>query len=930
MTSLFGKVKWWLERRRNEAELREKLEFHLSEEADDQQAEGLTVEQARHAALRDLGNVTLVREDAGAVWTWTVVEQLAQDVRYALRTMIRNPAFSALAALSLALGIGANTAIYSFMDSILLRWLPVADPASLAVVKWRSGPVNFGAPGGSGFVLHSIDGSTYRDSGGVTAAIFPYAAFERLQEVAGPVFSSLFAYCPAGTLNVMIHGQAELTKGHYVSGEFFHGLAVSPAAGRPLAADDDRAGADPVVVVSSGYSERRFGGAGNAIGQSILINNVAFTVVGVTPPEFFGVDPGAAPSLYLPLHSGRLLNAMGPEQYIDQNYYWLEMMGRLRPGVGLARAQAALAGPFEQWVASTATNPRELTNLPVLRLEDGAGGLDTLRRQYSKPLYVLLVMVGLILAIACANTANLLLARSAARTQEMAIRLSLGAGRWRLVRQLLTESVLLAGLSGVLGVLIALAGIPVLTQLIGTGQASAGDSFTIQADLNWHVLLVTLALSGLCGILFGLAPALQASRPALMSKLRDRSMSEPGARLLRVIPRVSLRQALVVAQIAISLLLLIAAGLFVRTLSNLQSLTLGFNRENVLLFDINAPQAGLAPARTADFYLDLRERLRQMPGVREATLAHDSLIRAGRSYPVLVGGQRTQNTRILWTGPQFFSTMQIPVVRGREINERDRLNTQLVAVVSELFAKTNFGDADPVGRQIEIGDVIAPENRNATRVLQIVGVAANARYGALRRENPPVVYIAMAQVDEKRLGRVVYALRTDTDPLRYAAGARQIVRDADTRVPVTNIKTQAADIDQNITQELAFAKLCSAFAILALTIACVGLYATMAYAVARRTSEIGLRMALGAGRSLVVWMVLREVCVLAIVGLAIAIPTALATSRFVESFLFGMSANDPKAMALSVAILVAAALAAGYGPARRASRIDPMVALRHE
>ena len=261
MTSLFRKFKWWLERRRREDDLREELEFHLSEEAGDRQAEGLTVEQARQAALRDLGNVTLVREDARRVWTWTVAEQLAQDVRYALRTMIRNPAFSGLAVLTLALGIGANTAIYSFMDSILLRSLPVQDPASLAVVKWRSQPVNFGAPGGSGFVLHSIDGSTYRDSGGITAAIFPYPAFERLQEVAGPVFSSLFAYCPAGTLNVMIHGQAELTQGHYVSGEFFHGLAVSPAAGRPLVTDDDRAGADPVVVVSSGYSERRFGGA---------------------------------------------------------------------------------------------------------------------------------------------------------------------------------------------------------------------------------------------------------------------------------------------------------------------------------------------------------------------------------------------------------------------------------------------------------------------------------------------------------------------------------------------------------------------------------------------------------------------------------------------------------------------------------------------
>ncbi len=592
MTSLFRKFKWWLERRRKEDDLREELEFHLSEEADDRQAEGLTAEQARQAALRDLGNVTLVREDARAVWTWTVVEQLAQDVRYALRTMIRNPAFSGLAVLTLALGIGANTAIYSFMDSILIRSLPVPDPGSLAVVKWRSRPVNFGAPGGPEFVLHSIDGSTYPEAGGVTAAIFPHPAFERLREIAGPIFTSLFAYYPAGTLNVMIHGQAELTKGLYVSGEFFHGLAVSPAAGRPLVADDGRTGADPVVVISTGYGERRFGGAINAVGQSILINNVAFTVVGVAPPEFFGVDPGAVPSLYLPLGASLLLDGATQRQFLDQNYYWLQMMGRLRPGVGLAQAQAALAGPFEQWVATTATTPRERANLPVLRLENGAGGLDTLRRQYSRPLYVLLVMVGLILAIACANTANLLLARAAARRREMAVRLSIGAGRFRLIRQLLTESVLLASLAGTLGILIAVAGIGLLTRLLANGE----EGFTLHAELNWHVLLVTLGLSFLCGLVFGLAPALQSASPAVMPMLKDLRPGGPRSRVLDRFPRVSLTQALVVAQIAISLLLLIATGLFVRTLSNLQSVSLGYQRENILLFDVNAPQAGLASA----------------------------------------------------------------------------------------------------------------------------------------------------------------------------------------------------------------------------------------------------------------------------------------------------------------------------------------------
>ncbi len=539
--------------------------------------------------------------------------------------------------------------------------------------------------------------------------------------------------------------------------------------------------------------------------------------------------------------------------------------------------------------------------------------------RYSKPLYVLLAMVGLILAIACANTANLLLARATARKREMAVRLSLGAGRWRVVRQLLTESVLLASLSGALGILIAVVGIRVLTLLLANGQ----EGFTLHAELNWHVLVVTLALSLLCGVLFGLAPATQATGPALMPMLRDRSVSEPRARLRDRLPRPSLTQVLVVVQVAISLMLLVAAGLFVRTLSNLQSVALGFNRDSVLLFELNAPQAGLHESKVAAFYEDLQRRLTEVPGVRAATLSHASLIRAGRQHPITVNGQSARGTRFLQTGPRFFTTMQIPILRGREIADRDRQGAVPVVVVSDLFARTNFGDEDPVGRHIQVGGGMGLD-------LEIVGVAATTRYGGLKYENPPVVYVPYAQLPPRQLRQMTYALRTDGDPLRYVAAVRQIVREADGRVPVTNIKTQAADIDQTINQEIVFARLCSAFAILALVIACVGLYATMAYTVARRTNEIGLRMALGAPRGSVIWMVLREVCVLVAIGLAIGLPTALGTSRFVESFLFDMKPNDPGALALAASVLLSAALLAGYGPARRASRVDPMIALRHE
>ena len=917
MTPFWRRVTWWMHRRRREDELREELEFHLAEEAAERRAEGLSEDAARWAARRHVGSITLVREDTRALWTSRFLEQLAQDVRYGLRGMFRNRAFTALAVLSLALGIGGNTAIYSFMDAILLRSLPVADPASLVVVKWRSAPVDFGArrPGEpSRFVLHSIDGNTYSDSAGLTAAIFPFPAFERLRQASLPVLSSVFAYFPARRINVLLDRQADVVDGLWVSGEFFRGLGVAAAAGRVLLPEDDRAGAAPTAVISMGYSQRHFANPTEAVGRSVVVNNVPYTVVGVAAPEFFGVDPGARPQVYLPLHG------KGDEStYLAQNDYWLQMMGRLRPGVSLAQAQAALAVPFQQWVASTATNNLERANLPQLRLEDGAEGLDSLRRRYSKPLYVLLAMVGLLLAIACTNTANLLLARGTARRAEIALRLSLGAGRFRIVRQLVTESIVLATLGGIAGVLIGFAGMRMLTRMLASGQ----DGFTLDAEVNQRVLLATLGISALCGVVFGLAPALRSTRLALLPALKDvrggeRQTRGRGGRL-----HLGATQALVVVQIALSLVLLVGAALFVRTLSNLQSVALGFNRENLLLFDINAQQAGYPPTAVATLYGDLRRQLSEMPGVRGATLSHASLIRAGRQLDLAVNGVPAHGTRVLGTGTAFFPTMQIPIAHGRGLDDRDAAGARPVAVVSELFSKSYFGDEIPLGRHITL------RGRQAVE-FEVVGVAANARYGGLRGTIPPVVYLPYAQVTFPPLAQMTYAVRTEMDPLSIVDSVREMVRQADSRLPITNIKTQNAEIDQSINQEIVFARLCSVFALLALIIACIGLYGTMMYSVARRTAEIGVRMALGAQRGTVVWMILREVCVMAAAGLAVSVPVILATSRLVESFLFDMTPADPAALAGAVAILLAAALIAGYVPARHASRIVPMMALRQE
>jgi macrolide transport system ATP-binding/permease protein len=936
MKSFIRKLMWLTQRRRKDAELRQELEFHLEEEAEERREEGVSREQANWAARRDLGNVTLVEENVRAVWISTFWAQVIQDVRYALRMMRKNRAFTALATLLLALGIGANTAIYSFMDALLLRSLPVADPRSLVVVNWHVTDLEGDHVG----VKHDASGYSYDDpKTGLTSPIFPYPAFEFLRE-SNNAFSVLFAYHPAKKLSVMTQGQAEVVSGEYVSGDYFRGLGLVPAAGRLIVRDDDRLGAPAVVVLSYAFAQTRFGDAARAAGQPVTINNIPFTAIGVAPQGFFGVDPAKAPDFYLPLHADFLVDferdpSPSPGgRYLNEHYYWIEMMGRLRPGVTLAQAQVAVAPVFGQWVAATATTDEERTNLPQFLLKDGAEGLNTLRRKYSQPFLMLWAMVGLILAIACANVANLLLARATSRRREIAVRLSLGAGRWRVIRQLLTESLLLAFGGGAAGILFAIWGVRALTLLLAGGN----ENFTLHAELNWHVLAAAAALTMITGLIFGLAPALQATQVDVMPVLKD---TRAGERQPRTRLRFSLGRVLVVAQIAISMLLLVAAGLFERTLSNLQSLEMGFHRENVLVFKLNARQAGHRDPEIISFFSDLQQRFAALPGVRSATLANSPLIGDGAwGWPVVPLGQPRPEkapsghgsgfsraaTHVLATAPGFFTTMQIPLLAGREFDARDRQGSSPVAIVNEEWVKTNLEGQNPIGQHVvSFGPV-----RMRPQEMEIIGVARNTRYDDVAGDFPSIVYMPYEQNLNVPVAEMTFFLRTAGDPLAYASTVREIVHKADARIPVTNLGTQAAQIDEEMSQEILFARLCTGFAILALAIACVGLYGTMSYTVARRTGEIGIRMALGAQRGTVVWMMLREVVILAAVGLAISVPAALGASTLVESFLFGIKPNDPRSLAAAVLILLAAALVAGYVPARKASRIDPVIALRHE
>lgn len=887
-------------------EIRSQLELMVDQKIE----KGMNRDEARRAAKIDLGGVEQVKEQVRAARTGVWFDTLLQDVRFGLRMLRKNPGFTTVVVLTLALGIGVNTAIFSFMDSILVRQLPVRDPSSLVTLNWHSQL-------GFTFSMH-CDGCTDNSTkSGIVADIFPYPVFDLFRKN-DSLFSSVFAYCSARNLSLIIRGRAGVAKGEYVSGDYFRTLGLAPGAGRLIIPDDDQISAAPVAVLSWGFSQGYFGGPQKAVGQSVVINGIPVVVVGVAPPEFFGVDPAANPDIYLPLKKAPVLTAASSVSitgawYLDQNSYWVQMMARLRPGVTLAQAQAALAPQFHQWEQSARTTRNAGTPLPFLVMGDGARGLEVLRDEYSKPLYVLMTLVAIILAIACANVAGLLLARGAVRRREMALRICVGAGRGRVVRQLLTESVLLASFGGILGVFFAVWGVRFLTLLLANGRAN----FTLHAKLNWQVLAAAAALSLLTGIFFGLAPALQSTRVDVMPALKEVRAGQSRTR-----GRMGLRQILVVSQIALTLPMLAAAGLFVRTLSNLQHVELGFNRENLLLFTLNARQAGHQNAELIDLYNNLRQRFSAIPGVRRVTLSASALIGEGWwGTNVLVSG-KTINTRFLSVGPDYFGTMQVPLVLGRGIDERDQSTSTPVAVINELFAKANFDGENPIGQHLTFLN-------KAHRELEVVGVSKDTRYGDVKRAPAPVVYFAYNQgvwpVDD-----MTYAVRTASDPLAYVNNIRETVHQADPRLPVQNVRTQAAQIDQTMSQEITFAKLCTAFAILALTIASVGLYGTMSYDITRRIGEIGIRIALGAQRGDIVRTVLGKGVALVTTGTVIGLCASLGLTRLVASQLWGISTTDPRTFAAVIAVILVVGLAACLVPARRAMKVDPMVALRHE
>lgn len=913
---ILGRLQALVSVKRRATDLDEELRFHLDAEADEQEAAGASAADARRHARLDFGNVAVIAEDTRATWGWTWFEQLAQDVRYAARTLTRSRAFTTAAVLSLALGIGANTLLYSFTDGILLRALPVHDPGTLVRMTWHAPKSEF-------------HGSSYHDSSfkdpamGYADGIFAYTAFE-LFRGHDDIFSSVIAYQSTGPITLSIHDEAAPATGEYVSGEYFGGLGVVPAAGRLIDAADDRAGAPLIAVLSSAVAHSRFGGPNDAVGQTLLINNTPLTIVGVTPREFTGTDPGAFPDVFVPLHASLALQNEPGHQPIalfnDPNVVWLETMGRLKPGVTLEHAQAALATPYHQFTEHVRTLGT-WRQAPELVIVPGAQGIDGMRRAYAAPLMLLTLLSGLILLLACSNIANLLLARSGARAREISVRISLGASRGRVVRQLLTESVVLATLGGLLGVTVAVLGAPVVTRLLADGQAN----FTLHAELNWRVLSFACALSIVTGLSFGAIPALRATRTAMLPGLAPNNIarSTTGSAFAR---RAGAKRVLVVLQIGATLVILVAAGLFARTLMNFSAINLGFAPDHLLTVTVNAKQGGMNDAESAQLYRDLRKLFVAMPGALSVGMSDSALVGDERMMTsVVVPGHdpNTGGTLVLNVGPGFFRTQEIPIVSGRDLDERDdRQGAHPVAIVSEAYAHATFGDASAVGQIVRV-----PVPNGS---LQIVGVARDARYYDPLAERPPVVYVPFHLAIFGGLDKMVYEIRTNGDPSTYERTARQIVHDANARVPIVRVATQTSLIDRTIAPQILLSRLCAAFAMLALVVAIVGLYGTVAYDVSRRTAEIGIRMALGAADRQIVRLVLGDVLALTVAGVAVGVPAALAAAKLANVYLYGITSHDPVTIIAAVSILLTASLIASYVPARSASRLNPTVALRRD
>jgi predicted permease len=836
---------------------------------------------------------------------------LLRDLKYGLRMLARSPGFAAVVVLSLALGIGANTAIFTLIDAVMLKNLPVEKPDQLVVFDDNpdEGMITGGPPSGRWSYFSYPVFEYLRDHDQVLQGL---AAFQRIRD------RLIIRAQGAGAGET-----AQRAMGRLVSGSYFSVLGVNAVLGRTLTPDDDQPGAHPAAVISYGYWKRRFSRDPSTVGKVVDLNGTPFIIVGVTPPEFFGETVQEPPDFWLPLSLQPQVTQRG-SFLKDTGTYWLNLLGRLKPGVTKERAQATVTAQLRQYLMAQWGSQIPSGNLQEIQgdhiaLAPGGRGISRLRVYYSEPLHILMAVVALVLLIACANVANLLLARAAARQKEISMRLALGASRRRLVRQLLTESVLLAGLGGVLGTLFATWGVKLLVALV-----ASNDPLNLNPDAR--VVGFTFAVSLLTGILFGLAPALRATKIELAPALKANASGPAGAQRGRFGPA----KALVVFQVALSLPLVLAASLLLRSLEKLEGQNLGIDQEHILLVQIDPRLAGYKPNQLGSLYQRLLDRVNVLPGVRSASLAfYSPLSGSSQSGNISIQGYtprpgQNMDSWYLQVGPKYFETEGIPLLLGRAIGPQDTQASPPAAVVNDSFARYFFPNQNPIGKRFSPGEPFKSPG------IEIVGVVADVKYESLREKVPRMLFLPVFQME----GDSVYVddleVRTVGDPTSVATEVERAIPEIDKNLPVLKVTTLSEQVHGSVDQERTISELSSFFGLLALTLACVGLYGLMAYTVARRTNEIGIRMALGAERADILRMVMRETLLLVVAGVAIGIPVALAAARLISSRLFGLTPTDQLMVLLATLLMTAVAAFAGYLPARRASRVNPMVALRYE
>lgn len=909
-----------LHRDRLDADMNEEIELHIGQRMQELTRRGLASDEALRRARMEFGAMERYKERCRETRRFHLLHDFLSDLRYGARTLRNAPGFAIVAVLTLALGIGTNSAIFSLVHSVLLKSLPVGDPGTLHVLNWSRDQKwiwpeslqmdNYGWGG------RTSDGRYVDNS-------FSLDTFHDFRSHAKS-FSEVFGFGYPADVNA----DGMMVNVQLVSGNFFSVLGVKPAVGRLFIDKDDLLQSEPVAVISYEFWRDHFSSDAKIVGRKLTVNTHPLTIIGVAPQGFFGVHPRTSIDVYAPLHVEGELNTMAepapkpgePAYYLRPNLWWVEVMGRLAPGAKPEQAQAELNGLMLQQLGTLGIKNVDPAHGPRVEVHTGRRGLDELKEDFSQPLLVLSCIVGLVLLIACGNVANLLLVRGTTRTREIAVRLSLGARRARIVRQLLTESLLLAVVGAALGLVLAVWTSRLLLTLLAPPQVG----YVLSAHVDGVVIAFTALVAIITSAVFGVVPAFRSGRVDLTSALKSSGSATLAPR------EAKLSEALVISQVSLSILLLVGAGLFVRTLNNLRNTNLGFDRNNLLLFGLDPALSGYHGQKLRSLLDEITAQIQLVPGVRSVAFAHVTPISDNMSGGDVSGdlpGHANDEAQAMYNvvGTDYFQTTRMNLLAGRNFGPQDTLSSTPVAVISKRLAKKLFGDESPIGHTLHKDVHVAMYKGD----YQIIGVVADAKYADVKSD-VNTYFLPYEQAQEVLLRGPSFVVRTRNDPHSVIAGIRRAVAQVDPQLPIRDLRTQVEQIDLSLSQEILFADLTSTFGALALLLACVGLYGTMAYSVSRRTREIGIRVALGADQQSLRAMVLREGLLVVATGIVIGIPAAIGLSRLVASLLWGVRPLDVQSLIAAPLLLIVVAVIAIAVPTHRATQVDPMLALRCE